>query len=353
MRAVYVNEAFRPQRVSGQQRYASEISDRLPADVRRVAPGPFWSASALRTWVWVQTILPLRTWRGVLVSLTARAPAWHPRHVLVVHDLFVIEHPEWFSRKFQLTHAPLLRFQLATARCLAAVSEPVAQQLRVRRSKKMVVVAPNAPSRVFATALRGAADRGAAEDILSAFGVSHEGYLLVVGNMDPRKNLQRLAAAFGMLDDEQRSQTPLVVVGGGADIYRHADIQWPTGTIVTGYLDDETLRLLYAHCRAVLFPSLAEGFGLPIVEAVVAGAPRLLLSDIPVFRWICGQGAAYVDATSVEQWTAALQPDQIDEISPPDRSIGSRFSWSDSATTICDTAEMIGHRSATRDRVDQ
>lgn len=340
-RTVYVNEAFRPQRVSGQQRYATEISDRLPPDVRRITPGPFWSASALRTWLWVQTVLPLLTWRGVLISLTARAPIWHPRHVLVVHDLFVIDHPEWFSRKFQLTHAPLLRFQLATARALAAVSEPVAEQVRMRNPHKQVVVAPNAPSRVFSRAMVDSDSRPSDADVLSGLGLVSGAYLMVVGNMDPRKNLQRLAAAYGRLTDDERASMPLVVVGGSADIYRQSDISWPTGTVLAGYVTDEALSELYAHCRAVVFPSLAEGFGLPLVEAVAAGAPRLIVSDIAVFRWICGDRAAYVDPTSVERLSAAIQPARIDNMLSHDASIAGRFDWDDSASSVQSAASKL------------
>lgn len=336
-RTVYVNEAFRPQRVSGQQRYASEISNRLPASFRRVAPGKFWSGSRLRTWLWVQTVLPIRTCRGVLVSLTARGPLWHPRHVLVVHDLFVIEHAEWFSRRFQLTHAPLLRFQLATARCLVAVSVPVADQLGRRSLKGTVVVAPNAPSEVFGDGAKREAGRG----VLGRFGLEPGRYVLVVGNLDPRKNLLRLAEAYGSLSAEQRSEMPLVVVGGSADIFRKSTLEWPSGTVVTEYVDDVALGTLYAKSMAFVFPSLAEGFGLPIVEAVVAGAPRLLVSDIPVFRWICGVGAAYVDATSVEDLATALHADRIERIPPPDPAIMARFDWPRSAATLAEAARMV------------
>ena len=86
-----------------------------------------------------------------------------------------------------------------------------------------------------------------------------------------------------------------MVVGGGASIYQSDEIAWPTGSRLLGYVDDADLASLYAHSRAVVFPSLAEGFGLPIVEAVAAGATRLLLSDIPVFRWIVGDSASYFD----------------------------------------------------------
>ena len=346
-RTIYVNEAYRPQRISGQQRYATEISNRLNSGVHRVSPGPFFAGGPIRTWLWVLVVLPFRTWRGVLISLTARAPVWHPRHVLVIHDLFVIEHPEWFSRLFEKTHAPLLRLQIATARCLAAVSQPVANELGPRRRAGTIVVAPNAPSMVFGACSPNSADPADAgegrdaESFLGKCGLLAGGYLLVVGNQDPRKNLGRLATAYGRLPAEVRDRIPLVVVGGAAEIYRHSTIGWPAGTVVTGYVTDAELNMLYAHCRVVVFPSLAEGFGLPIVEAVVAGAPRLLLSDIPVFRWICGPGAAYVDPTSIDDLAASLQPDRLDSIPPVDPAIGNRFDWSTSAATIAQAAHLV------------
>lgn len=330
---VYVNEAFRPQRISGQQRYATEISDRLPLDVQRVRPGPFWSASALRTWLWVQTVLPLRTWRGVLISLTARAPLWHPRHLLVIHDLFVIEHPEWFSKKFALTHAPLLRFQLRTAKAFAAVSEPVAEQVRARRPGVPVVVAPNAPSDVF----KQPSDD---QSVLEEYGLTAGTYLMVVGNLDPRKNLPTLAEAYGALDADERAAMPLVVVGGSADIYRQSPIDWPTGTVVTGYVSDEDLRNLYRYSLAVVFPSLAEGFGLPIVEAAAAGAPKLLVSDIPVFRWVCREKAGYVEPDSVRAWTTALDRQRISNLPEACPSLAAKFSWPCSATRMIRAADV-------------
>ena len=335
-RRVYVNEAFRPQRISGQQRYAQEISARLPADYVRVAPGRFWAANAVRTWLWTLLVLPLHTWRGVLVSMTARAPWYHPRHVVVVHDLFVIEHPEWFSRIYYWTHAPLLRLQLQTARALVAVSEPVAEQVRRLRPDLEVAVAPNAPSEVFTRAAGEDTEPLARHDLVPG------SYFLVVGNLEPRKNLARLAAAYGLLTDAQRAAAPLVVVGGGASIYQSHEIEWPPGARLLGYVDDPDLACLYAHSRAVVFPSLAEGFGLPIVEAIAAGAAHLLLSDIPVFRWIASDSATYFSPTSTESVHATLASTLHGEgTTKPPRS-SRTLTWDDSAAALADVTRQAG-----------
>lgn len=345
MRQIYVNEAFRGQRVSGQQRYAGEISDRLPADWIRLRPTGVWAAHKLLTWLWVQTVLPWKSRDGVLVSMTARVPLWHPRHVVVIHDFFVIEHPEWFSRSYYLTHKPLQLLTTRSAKALVAVSEPTAASLRSQRISAPVLVAPNAPSAVFSSAKASSAKassadvKGAAPAILAQHDLTEGRFFVTVGSLEPRKNLRTLAEAYAQLDDATREQWPLVVVGAPADVFASAEVRWPTGTRVVGYVSDEELRDLYRASAAVVFVSLAEGFGLPLVEATDAGAPRIIASDIEVFRWICADAASYVDPTDAHAIAAALITVTSGEL-PPSRADVSRFTWDSSAVTVADAARI-------------
>jgi len=332
---VDVNMAFMPQRVSGQQRYAREIAERLDGveGFRAVAPSTWWAASTVRTWAWVQTVLPVGARSSVVLSMTARAPLWCRHHVLVVHDFFVLEHPEWFSRRYVWTHAPLLRAQLRSARAVVAVSQPVADQLEKLRGEP-VRVAPNAPS----NALLVQDDQASA--VLMEHGTAPGSYFLAVGSRDPRKNLARLAQAYGLLSEQERAEHPLVLVGGGAGIYRNEVIEWPSGTIDAGYIDDDELRRLYRDARAVVFVSLAEGFGLPLVEAAAAGALRFVLSELPVFRWICGDGALYVDPedpADVAQGLRSVLVDGAGETSIDLR----RFTWDASAKVVADACRQV------------
>lgn len=324
---IVVNESFRGQRLTGQQRYAAEISRRLmpSSDFAASEPGGLWSRSKALVWVWVQVLLPLLAGRRVVLSLTSRAPLWCRRHVVVVHDLFVLEHPEWYSRSYYWTHAPLLRSQIKTAAGIIAVSEPVAHQLRIL-GRPDVVVAPNAPSEVFAV------DDHTPSSLLVDRGLAAGSYFLSVGSRDPRKNLRTLALAYGLLDEQTRRDHPLVLVGGGASIYRDEEIDLPQGTVEVGYVDDEDLRRLYRDARTVVFVSLAEGFGLPLVEAAAAGANSILVSDTPVFRWICGSGARYVDPLS----ESAIADGMRAELVSPTRPVldGQRFDWGRSAEEV-------------------
>ena len=105
MSSVVINESYWTQRITGQQRYATEIARRLAASIpcRAARPTGFWSSSPLHVWSWVQLVLPIAAGRALLLSMTARAPLWRRKHVLVVHDLFVLTNPEWFSRRYVWT----------------------------------------------------------------------------------------------------------------------------------------------------------------------------------------------------------------------------------------------------------
>jgi glycosyltransferase involved in cell wall biosynthesis len=230
------------------------------------------------------------------------------------------------------THAPLLRAQIRSAAAVVAVSQPVADQL-ARSYDRPVVVAPNAPSEVFS---RWTEDDDVA---LRDLGLTAGSYFLAVGNRDPRKNLPRLAAAYAQLSARERRQHPLVLVGGGDAIYRSESIAWPAGTVDAGFVSDDHLRQLYRGARSVVFVTLAEGFGLPLVEAAAAGARSFLISDIEVFRWIFGEHARYVSPTSPESIAAGLRADIARPI--PQEIDLDRFSWDSSAAVIRDVCRRV------------
>jgi len=258
--------------------------------------------------------------------MTSRAPWWRRRQVLVVHDLFVLTNPDWFSRLYYLTHAPLLRAQIRSAAAVVAVSQPTADQV-ASRYRGPIVVAPNAPSGSFADSV-GADDEGA----LHRLGLQAGSYFLAVGSMDPRKNLRRLALAYGQLTADERRAHPLVVVGGGSAVFRQQDFDWPSGTVQAGYVSDDDLRQLYRGAHAVVMVSVAEGFGLPLVEAAACGARHLVISDIPVFRWVCGDAAHYVNPLLTAEIADGLREVLA---SPRTQDIDlTRFDWDASARVI-------------------
>ena len=333
MAELLINGAFSGQRVTGPQRYAVEVSARLVAEHggRLVVPPRGVSGRAGLTHGWAHLALPLLSARGHLVSLTARSPVLARRHTLVVHDLFVLEHPEWFSEKYVRSHAPVLSAQLRTAARLVAVSEPVAGQLRRLHPEKPVTVAPNAPSDVF----RSPSGEHLPKDVqrlLEEPGV--EGFLFAVGSRDPRKNFGRLTAAYSTLPAAVRSAFPLVIAGGESDVFATSSVAPAAGVQWLGYVDDLELADLYATATAVAVPSLAEGFGLPVVEALTAGG-RLAVSDIATLRWVAGTAARYFDPEDVDDIARVLLGMITDPpVQGDPAAVLSRFSWAATADEI-------------------
>jgi glycosyltransferase involved in cell wall biosynthesis len=272
------------------------------------------------------------------VSLTSRSPILARRHTVVVHDFFVLDHPEWYSAAYVRTHAPVLTAQLRTARGLVAVSPHVADQVRHRFPRTPVIVAPNAPSDVFSGPSKAALP-DEVRDVTATRGV--RGFFFAVGSRDPRKNFDRLVAAYATLPAALRDAFPLVISGGRSEVFATSsapespDVRW------IGYVDDDALAALYSAATAVVVPSLEEGFGLPLVEALAAGG-RLVVSDIPTFRWIADDAALFFDpesATDIARGLAAA----VDRPPPgatADR-ITARFNWDETAHRIAEFASSL------------
>ncbi|BDC50576.1 hypothetical protein F183_A28920 [Bryobacterales bacterium F-183] len=168
--------------------------------------------------------------------------------------------------------------------------------------------------------------------------VAHESYLLHVGSCIPRKRMDVLLESFASARGTH-PELRLIKVGG----------QWTSGhqafieskglsshiTHLRDHISDDELATLYRGARIVLMPSSAEGFGLPVIEALACGA-TIIASDLPVFREIAGSKIKYCPVGSVREWT-----DRILELlsRPPERSTeqaSAQPSWETYAGIITD-----------------
>jgi len=153
----------------------------------------------------------------------------------------------------------------------------------------------------------------------------HDPFIAVVGNFDPRKNLATLLSAFPIFRARLRPHH-LVLVGPGAPPGER-----PRAVDVVGYLDEQPLADLYRRASIVVQPSLYEGFGLPILEAMACGTP-VACADIRVFREVAGDCADYFDPRQAPaiadamEWLVADDARQAELARKgPERARG--FSW--------------------------
>lgn len=122
--------------------------------------------------------------------------------------------------------------------------------------------------------------------ILENLGIKSKEYILSVGSLNKRKNIQMLIDAYSSIDTDKK----LVIVGKKENANLLSENK---NIIFTGYVEDEELKVLYKNAMLFVFPSIYEGFGIPLIDAQNFGIP-VLCSDIPVFREIGGRSIEYM-----------------------------------------------------------
>lgn len=135
-------------------------------------------------------------------------------------------------------------------------------------------------------------------------------FWLTVGTIEPRKNQLRLAQAYARYRALGGPAMPLVMAGGRGWLMDDfgkalAAMGIEKDVRMTGYVTDGELAWLYQNCYANLYPSLFEGFGLPVLEGLQFGAATLA-SDIPPIREVAGEAAALLAPRDVEAWAQAM-----------------------------------------------
>ena len=220
--------------------------------------------------------------------------------VLTVHDLSLLLHPETHEKRRVWRARHRLPLMVRGATIIVTPSESVRRELcqRLQVSPAKVVAIPEAPRRVF----RHVSERETSQT-RTRLGIADE-FLLFVGTIEPRKNLTALVQAFTEVSKAGNSNLQLVLAGNKGwltnDLFDLISRSMVADRIkLTGYLDDEELRALYSSCRAFVYPSLYEGFGLPPLEAMACGAP-VITSRTPSIVEVVNQAAQLVDPEDVQ-----------------------------------------------------
>lgn len=177
---------------------------------------------------------------------------------------------------------------------------------------------------------------------LQALGINSP-YLLFVGTLEPRKNLKRLLEAFGRIPESLKDRYQLVIVGGKG--WGNVDLPLQVRRLglehlvcVTGFVTDEQLATLYRHAYLLAMPSLYEGFGLPLLEAMSFGVP-VLTSNISSLPEVAGGAAILVDPLDVGSIVAGLTQALTNKtmhaaLSANAKERAELFSWDNAATEV-------------------
>ncbi len=320
-----INGKFTSQRITGVQRVAYELTravqlNELASDGMEVIvpqnatePGNLLGHKRLLPWLkgnlWEQISLPMATRGKTLISLCNSGPLFKRRQIVMVHDMAVYDVPQAFSKMFQIWYR--IKFTTLSKNSPIVLTNSSFSKARICHcldldESRVRIVLPGADhfERVMP-------DRSIVER-LALSGIT---YCVIVGSLDPRKNLQRVLEAVERLGHLR--DVKFVIVGGanprvfasGRDSLVHETQQ----IVYAGYVSDEELKALYEDAACLVYPSLYEGFGLPPLEAMYCGCP-VIVSTHPSLSEACGSAAMYCDALSVEDIAAKISLMMGDEM---------------------------------------
>lgn len=342
MTTYYINGKFLSQRITGVQRFAREIVKSIDANVQ------FWKdaeyvllvpdnydknfqlnnikieivkGNANYFWEQVSLYKYLKKKENTyLISLCNISPiALKKKNIVCIHDLAIIDHPEFYSKKFVFAYKFIYKREIKNSIHLLTVSD---------FSKKKIMKAFGVDDKRI-DVIYNAVDRKFG-DIAKISGriknLSYERLCFSVGSMSLNKNMKYTVACakanpyyFFLISGEKNK-----VFDCNQD-----NEELPSNVLFAGYLSDDDLKYVYSRCEFFLFPSIYEGFGIPPLEAVSFGCKKIIVSDIPTMHEIFGDKVNYINPLKYDDTIRLADVKAYDY-----KDVMNRFSWDESAKKI-------------------
>ncbi len=301
------------------------------------APGVHFHAVPFSRWprsqaqLWEQAVLPFELRRrgcDLVHHPIGSCPRWKlgTKTVVTLHDLNFYHHPHWMDPKFRWWAMKTAVPGIRNADHVVAISDYVLEDMR-----KNLGLAPEKTSRIY----NGTQSLKCEAPKLERAKAS----ILGVNLWQPHKNLPRLLDALALLR-RQIPEAELLLVGrpqaNFQDSPSMARCREQPGVKILGYLDNERLAQIYREATVFCYPSLFEGFGLPILEAMAAGTP-VVTSNVTALPEIAGGAAVLVDPLSPEAIARGLRDTLVESEEAraarvaAGRAVAARFDWNESA----------------------
>lgn len=309
----FVNARFLSQPITGVQRFAIEISLQLKKilkdEVVFVAPRNVLDNDYTKAlnplivgkrsghlWEQIDLCLFMRKKDALLICLCGTAPVFFKNKVVVLHDITFIRYPKTFVRSFRLFYRFLMPITLKTSKMICSVSDFSATEISnyYHYPKEKISVLYNAIGGNFKPVLESPCNS--------------EKYILAVSSVKENKNFSFILKTFEAVL-EKENDVKLYIVGDlNAKSFNSINIDWiknnPKVCILGRVTDDELIRL-YSNAIVFLFPSLYEGFGIPVLEAQACGCP-VIASNTSSLPEVLENSALLLPPNDTSLWQNAI-----------------------------------------------
>ena len=255
--------------------------------------------------------------------------------VITLHDILFESHPQYFSPLFTLRSKLLMRVSAARATHIFTVSEYSKNEISSRykvKSKNITVIHNGADERRFYPGADGM-------EVVEDNGLKPGQYILSVGRLEPRKNHISLINAYAQLDTDM----PLVIIGQRHFGFQHIETRinelgLSERVLLLENIPDADLASFYRHASFFVYPTWAEGFGMPVIEAMASGVP-VITSNTTSLPEIAGDAAILIapdDESGLQNAMARLliNDELVQELGEQGRVRAKSFGWDQTAEKV-------------------
>lgn len=304
--------------------------------------------------LWTQLALPAhlllsKSKPDIFFTPSHYAPRFSPcPTVISIMDVAYAHYPQLFAKKDLYQLEQWTKYSVKKASAIITISEAskrdILKTYTLSEDKVSVVYPGIKPMQGLTPHIYPT------QELQRKFGIK-EKYLLFVSTLQPRKNIVRLIEAFSRLKETKDHKLQLVIVGKKGWLYEEilaAPDQFAVSqdVLFLDFVSNDELAVLYQHAQAFVFPSLYEGFGLPILEAMKYGCP-VITSNVSSMPEAGGDAAEYVDPLDVEDITKKIEKVLSDgslrkEMIAKGKKQIEKFSWEKAGKETLEVLERVG-----------